>query len=98
MEALKLINAFGIIVTSKGKNSDFVSRYFAPSCGVLEDPVTVSAHCTLITYWSKILGKTKMTAHQLSKRSGVLECEYAHDKVRISGKARLFLKGEIYLT
>ncbi|WP_315073976.1 PhzF family phenazine biosynthesis protein [uncultured Clostridium sp.] len=98
MEALKLINAFGIIVTSKGKNSDFVSRYFAPSCGVLEDPVTGSAHCTLIPYWSKTLGKTKMTARQLSKRSGVLECEYAHDKVRISGKARLFLKGKIYLT
>lgn len=97
MEKLKLVDAFGIIVTAKGKNSDFVSRYFAPSCGVAEDPVTGSAHCTLIPYWSKILGKKKMTAHQLSKRGGILECEYAEDKIRISGKARLFFKAEIYL-
>lgn len=97
MEELKLVDAFGIIVTAKGKNSDFVSRYFAPSCGVPEDPVTGSAHCTLIPYWSKILGKNGMIAYQLSKRGGILECEYTKDKVRISGKAKLFSKGEIYL-
>jgi PhzF family phenazine biosynthesis protein len=97
MEILKLLNAFGIIVTAKGENSDFVSRYFAPSCGVPEDPVTGSAHCTLIPYWSKILGKREMTALQLSKRGGVLKCEYDKDRVRISGRARLFFRGEIYL-
>lgn len=97
MEKLKLVDAFGIIVTAKGESSDFVSRYFAPSCGVLEDPVTGSAHCTLIPYWSKILGKNKMIAHQLSKRGGVLQCEHVGDKVKISGKAKLFFKGEIYL-
>lgn len=97
MEGLKLVDAFGIIVTAKGESSDFVSRYFAPSCGVPEDPVTGSAHCTLIPYWSKVLRKNKMIAHQLSKRGGALECEYAGDKVRISGKAKLFFKGEIYL-
>ncbi len=97
MEELKLVDAFGIIVTAKGESSDFVSRYFAPSCGVPEDPVTGSAHCTLIPYWSKILGKNKMIAHQLSKRGGVLQCEHVGDKVKISGKAKLFFKGEIYL-
>lgn len=97
MEKLKLVDAFGIIVTAKGESSDFVSRYFAPSCGVPEDPVTGSAHCTLIPYWSKILGKNKMIAHQLSKRGGVLQCEHVGDKVKISGKAKLFFKGEIYL-
>lgn len=97
MEELKLVDAFGIIVTAKGESSDFVSRYFAPSCGVSEDPVTGSAHCTLIPYWSKILGKNKMIAHQLSKRGGVLGCEHVGDKVKISGKAKLFFKGEIYL-
>lgn len=97
MEILKLLSAVGIIVTAKGENSDFVSRYFAPSCGVQEDPVTGSAHCTLIPYWSKILGKREMTAFQLSKRGGVLKCEYDKDRVRISGRARLFFKGEIYL-
>lgn len=97
MEELKLVDAFGIIVTAKGESSDFVSRYFAPSCGVPEDPVTGSAHCTLIPYWSKILEKNKMIAHQLSKRGGVLQCEHVGDKVKISGKAKLFFKGEIYL-
>lgn len=97
MEELKLVDAFGIIVTAKGESSDFVSRYFAPSCGVPEDPVTGSAHCTLIPYWSKVLGKKKMIAHQLSQRGGRLECEHVGDKVKISGKAKLFFKGEIYL-
>ncbi|EKQ56976.1 MULTISPECIES: PhzF family phenazine biosynthesis protein [unclassified Clostridium] len=98
LEELKLIDAFGIIVTAKGESSDFVSRYFAPSCGIPEDPVTGSAHCTLVPYWSKVLGKNKMIAHQLSTRGGVLNCENAGDKVKISGKARLFFKGDIYIT
>lgn len=97
MNELKSVDAFGIIVTAKGKEVDFVSRYFAPSCGVPEDPVTGSAHCTLIPYWSKILGKRKLVAHQLSERGGILNCEYALDKVKISGTAKLFFKGEIYL-
>ena len=75
MEELKLIDTFGIIVTSRGKEVDFVSRYFAPSCGVCEDPVTGSAHCTLVPYWSKILGKKKLVAKQLSQRGGILKCE-----------------------
>ena len=98
MEELKLIDTFGIIVTSKGKEVDFVSRYFAPSCGVSEDPVTGSAHCTLVPYWSRILGKKKLIAQQLSQRGGILKCEDALDKVKISGRAKVFFKGEIYLT
>ena len=98
MEELKLIDTFGIIVTSRGKEFDFVSRYFAPLCGVSEDPVTGSAHCTLVPYWSKIMGKKKLNAQQLSQRGGILKCEDLRDKVKISGKAKLFFKGEIYLT
>jgi len=97
MEELKLIDTFGIIVTSRSKEVDFVSRYFAPLCGVCEDPVTGSAHCTLIPYWSNIFGKKKLIAQQLSKRGGILKCEDLGDKVKISGKAKLFFKGEIYL-
>lgn len=97
MEKLKLIDAFGIIVTAKGEKVDFVSRYFAPLCGVSEDPVTGSAHCTLIPYWSNILGKKKMIAQQLSHRGGILKCEDLGNKVNISGKASLFFKGEIII-
>lgn len=97
IEDLKLIDTFGIIVTARGKKVDFVSRYFAPLCGVCEDPVTGSAHCTLVPYWSKILGKKKLVAQQLSQRGGILKCEDALDKIKISGKAKLFFKGEIYL-
>lgn len=97
MEELKKVDAFGIIVTAKGREADFVSRYFAPLCGVPEDPVTGSAHCTLVPYWSKILGKKKMIAEQLSQRGGILKCEELGDKVIIGGKARLFFKGEIFL-
>jgi len=97
MEELKLIDTFGIIVTSRGKEFDFVSRYFAPLCGVSEDPVTGSAHCTLVPYWSKIMGKKKLNAQQLSQRGGILKCEDLGDTVKISGKAKLFFMGEIYL-
>ena len=97
MEELKLIDTFGIIVTSRGKKVDFISRYFAPLCGVCEDPVTGSSHCTLVPYWSKILGKKNLVAQQLSRRGGILKCENLGNKVKISGRARLFFKGEIYL-
>lgn len=97
MEELKKVDAFGIIVTAKGRDVDFVSRYFAPLCGVPEDPVTGSAHCTLVPYWSKLLGKKKLAAYQLSQRGGSLSCEYTLDKVKISGRAKLFFKGDIYL-
>jgi PhzF family phenazine biosynthesis protein len=84
-----------VIVTAPGKDCDFVSRFFAPTAGVPEDPVTGSAHCTLIPYWSARSGKTKMFARQISKRGGELFCELASDRVLIGGKAVLYSRGEI---
>jgi PhzF family phenazine biosynthesis protein len=86
-----------VIVTAPGSDCDFVSRFFAPTAGIDEDPVTGSAHCTLIPYWSQRLGKTRLFARQLSKRGGELFCEQAGDRVRIGGNAVLYLRGEIEL-
>ena len=91
------INARGIIVSSKSENYDFVSRFFGPNCGVNEDPVTGSAHTTLTPFWAEKLGKTKLTAKQISKRGGVLECELKNDRILISGKCKTYLKGEIFI-
>ena len=86
---------FGIIVTAPGSDCDFVSRFFAPNAGINEDPVTGRAHCVLIPYWSKRLGKTSMTARQLSKRGGYIWCEDTGERVKIGGQACLYLEGEI---
>jgi len=91
------VNARGIIVTAKGDTTDFVSRFFGPQVGVNEDPVTGSAHTTLIPYWSNQLGKLTLTAMQLSARKGFLQCAYLQDRVEISGQCKLYLTGEIYL-
>ncbi len=96
-EKLKKIPQLGVIVTAKGNNSDFVSRFFAPNAGVNEDPVTGSAHTTLIPYWAHRLNKEKLHAFQISERKGELYCEYHTDKVYISGKALTYLVGEINL-
>jgi predicted PhzF superfamily epimerase YddE/YHI9 len=85
----------GIIVTARGKNVDFVSRFFGPGSGVNEDPVTGSAHTTLIPYWAVQLGKTEMTAIQLSQRLGYLWCRLIVNRVNISGECRLYMIGEI---
>lgn len=87
----------GFIVTAKGDAFDFVSRFFAPNTGIDEDPVTGSAHSTLIPFWSERLGKTKMTAAQLSERGGVLRCEDRGGRVLIGGTAVCYLRGEIEL-
>lgn len=92
---LAQLDVRGVIVTAPGDEVDFVSRFFAPACGVPEDPVTGSAHTSLVPYWTEVLQKTKMTAKQLSKRGGDLVCEYLGDRVKISGKAVLYLTGEI---
>lgn len=95
-ERLKSIEShFAVIVTAPGKNSDFVSRFFAPNAGIDEDPVTGSAHCSLIPYWAKRLGKERLHAFQLSQRGGELFCQYRGDRVGISGRATLFARGEI---
>ena len=92
---LSKLDCRGVIVSSKGDKVDFVSRFFAPQCGIPEDPVTGSAHTTLIPYWSSKLGKTIMSAKQISKRSGNLTCEFLGERVKISGNAVCYLIGEI---
>ncbi len=95
--SLMRTDARTVIVTAPGDSSDFVSRFFAPEVGVPEDPVTGSAHCTLIPYWAKRLGKTELFARQVSRRGGELFCEHRDDRVKIGGTAVLYLKGEIYV-
>jgi PhzF family phenazine biosynthesis protein len=96
METLKLVDRFAVIVTAPGRlGIDFVSRFFAPAQGVAEDPVTGSAHCTLIPYWARRLGRNRLRARQVSPRGGDLWCALEGDRVRIAGEAVLFLEGTI---
>lgn len=95
--ALKSLDCLGIITTAPGGDCDFVSRFFAPSAGVDEDPATGSAHCTLIPFWAARLGKPKLFARQVSARGAELFCELAGDRVRIGGRASLYLRGEIQI-
>jgi PhzF family phenazine biosynthesis protein len=98
MEALKQVDRFGFIVTAPGTDCDFVSRFFAPAKGVPEDPVTGSAHCSLVPYWARVLGKTTLHAKQVSRRGGELFCRLTeHNRVEIGGYATLFLKGTIQI-
>ena len=97
MRVLAAIDRQGVIVTAPGSDCDFVSRFFAPALGVDEDPVTGSAHCTLTPYWAERLGKTELHARQLSPRGGELYCRAMGERVRIAGRARLYLEGSIAL-
>jgi predicted PhzF superfamily epimerase YddE/YHI9 len=98
MGKLAALHPYQVSVSAPGDGEDFVSRFFAPSIGIPEDPVTGSMHCALIPYWAERLGKTKLFARQVSKRGGELYCEDFPDagRVRISGRAVLSLTG--YLT
>jgi predicted PhzF superfamily epimerase YddE/YHI9 len=96
MEALTRIDRFAFIATAPGVGCDFVSRFFAPAKGIPEDPVTGSAHCTLIPYWAAKLGKTTLHARQVSKRGGELFCKLLGDRVEMAGNAALFLRGRIH--
>lgn len=95
IQLLLSTNARGVIATAKGKKVDFVSRFFAPAVGVNEDPVTGSAHTTLIPFWANKLDKTELTALQLSARGGQVWCTLSGDRVFIAGKAVTYLRGEI---
>jgi predicted PhzF superfamily epimerase YddE/YHI9 len=97
MGLLKKVDLRGVIVTAKGKDADFVSRFFAPKFGVNEDPVTGSAHCALIPYWSGKLGKKELLAHQVSRRGGELFCRNQGDRVVIAGRAVAYMEGTIIL-
>ena len=90
-----LPDGMGLFLTAPGRDYDFVSRTFFPKIKINEDPVCGSAHCNLIPYWAKRLGKTKMTAYQASPRGGVLYCEDRGDRVRIGGHAVLYSEAEI---
>jgi len=96
-KTLKKLGGRGTIVTAKGDEVDFVSRCFFPQAGVDEDPTTGSAHTTMIPYWANKLGKNEMTAIQLSKRRGHLNGKYLNERVEISGKAKTYLIGEIFI-
>jgi predicted PhzF superfamily epimerase YddE/YHI9 len=96
LAALSKVDCWAAIVTAPGDNGiDFVSRFFAPAQGVPEDPVTGSAHCTLVPYWGKRLGKTELEARQVSRRGGALHCTLNGDRVGIGGKAVTYLEGSI---
>lgn len=86
-----------VIVTAPGEESDFVSRFFAPSIGIDEDPVTGSAHCTLTPYWAKRLGRPRLSARQVSARGGELLCEDRGARVSVAGRAVRYMEGTILL-
>jgi len=93
--ALGRLEARGVIVTARGDERDFVSRYFAPRFGIPEDPVTGSAHCVLAPYWAKELGRVELRAAQLSPRGGELLCRVDGARVKVAGRAVLYLEGTI---
>lgn len=94
---LNEVRARGIIVSAKGRNTDYVYRFFAPQSGINEDPATGSAQTTLTPYWSKLLNKTHINSVQLSSRTGRFITEIKGDRVLISGNAITYLKGKITL-
>ena len=95
---LKELEARAIMVTARGSDCDFVSRFFAPKVGINEDPVTGSAHCSLVPYWSNKLKKTTIHARQLSERTGELWCQLSGDRVMISGYAITYMQGMISIS
>jgi predicted PhzF superfamily epimerase YddE/YHI9 len=97
MDRLASLDRAAVIVTAPGGPGDFVSRFFAPANGVPEDPVSGVAHCTLIPYWSRRLGKTKLLARQVSRRGGDLVCEDRGARVIVSGPAVLVFEGVLFI-
>jgi len=96
---LKLLNLTdkGIIITASGEHADFVSRFFAPAFGIPEDPVTGSAHCSLVAYWAEKLNKNRLEAVQLSERRGFLSCELWNEQILLAGHAVTFSEGFIFI-
>lgn len=97
LHLLESLESLGVIVTAAGETVDFVSRFFAPNEGIPEDPVTGSAHTTLVPYWSTRLGKKELHAHQVSARGGDLYCADRGKRVEIAGRAMLYLEGNVRL-
>jgi len=95
MNLLLELDCLGVIATARGSDSDFVSRFFAPKAGIPEDPVTGSAHSTLIPFWSGRLNKTELFARQISRRGGELYCRFVGERVAIGGRAVTYSRGEL---
>jgi len=95
MARVAALDRTAVIVTAPGDEVDFVSRFFAPAKGVPEDPVTGSAHTTLVPYWAARLSRTRLRARQISRRGGELVCELQGDRVCLAGRAVLYLEGTI---
>ncbi|NOH72898.1 PhzF family phenazine biosynthesis protein [Vibrio pectenicida] len=96
-EYLEKLAPYDLIVTAKGQNYDFISRYFWPDVGDCEDPVTGSAHTSLAPFWAKELNKNHLKAYQASRRGGVVYCHVSDDNVIVSGDAVLYSRGKIYI-
>ena len=94
---LETLHPAGVAITAPGDDADFVSRYFAPSYGVPEDPVTGSTHCSLAPYWGQRLGKTNLHARQISERGGEMWCEVQGERVVLKGNAVLVMSGELLI-
>jgi predicted PhzF superfamily epimerase YddE/YHI9 len=97
MEAIASLDLRGVIATAPGRTTDYVLRFFAPAAGIPEDPATGSVQCMLVPYWAKRLGKTRLTARQLSSRGAEFACEHRGARVAIAGHAVPYLTGEIEL-
>jgi predicted PhzF superfamily epimerase YddE/YHI9 len=97
MELVAALDCLGVIATAPGDDADFVSRFFAPKAGIPEDPVTGSAHSSLIPFWAERLGKSELFARQVSRRGGELYCRNLGERVGIGGRAVLYSRGEILL-
>ncbi len=93
----KNLGTGGVICTSRSNNHDFVSRVFFPQASILEDPVTGSAHCSLVPFWSDRLGKNELTARQISSRGGNLKCFNRDNRIEICGDAKTYLIGQIFI-
>ena len=96
-EALKSATPLCVAITARGDDADFVSRFFAPHLGILEDPVTGSAHCQLAPMWAGMLDKTDFAARQLSERGGDLSCRVHGDRVELIGSCMRYAEGRLYL-
>jgi PhzF family phenazine biosynthesis protein len=94
-EVLEAIDVWGLIVTAPGETYDFVSRFFAPSRGIPEDPVTGSAHCTLAPYWARRTGRDSFSAYQVSARGGRVLCTVRGDRVELRGRCAPYLEGTL---
>lgn len=94
---LSALDLRGVVVTAPGEEVDFISRFFAPKFGIPEDPVTGSAHCELTPYWSAKLDKQILSARQISKRGGDIQCEFKGNRVGLEGHAITFMKADIFI-